>query len=230
MNVFQSLLSSSAANLYTVNDGASRIMIECGAPLRRIRPLVGWCMADIVGCLVTHFHADHSRGAKEVLAAGIDLYCSVETAEALSLGGHRLHIVRPREPFDVGTWRVVAFPTHHDCPGSLGFLLASGWIKLLFACDTFYVHEQFQGLTHVCLEANYSERTLAPDLDPAVKKRLFKSHFSLENVIKFLMATDLSRVVEIHLLHLSDGNSDEAYFLDEVRKATGEQVFVAGKG
>ena len=204
-------------------------MIECGAPLKRIRPLVGWCMADIVGCLLSHQHLDHARGSKVVLAAGIDLFCSIETAEALSLGGHRLHIVRPNEPFDVGTWRVVAFPTHHDCAGALGFLLASGGIKLLFACDTMYVHEQFQGLTHIAIECNYSERTLSPDLDPAVKKRLFKSHFSLENVIKFLRATELQSVVEIHLLHLSDHNSDEAYFLDEVRKATGKQVFVAGK-
>lgn len=77
------------------------------------------------------------------------------------------------------------------------------------------------------VECNWSKSTLDPDLDPSVKKRLLRSHFSLENVKKFLAANDLSRVREIHLLHLSDGNSDAAMFKAEIEQLTGKPVYVA---
>ena len=60
-----------------------------------------------------------------------------------------------------------------------------------------------------------------------LKSRILKSHFSLENVKRFLQANDLSKVQEIWLLHLSDGNSDEKRFKREVQELTGRMVFVA---
>ena len=51
----------------------------------------------------------------------------------------------------------------------------------------------------------------------------------MANVKEFLRANDLSKVEEIHLLHLSDGNSDEARFKREIQELTGRVVMVAGK-
>jgi phosphoribosyl 1,2-cyclic phosphodiesterase len=64
------------------------------------------------------------------------------------------------------------------------------------------------------------------DLPAAHKKRVMRSHFSLDNVKEFLRANDLSKVKEIHLLHLSDGNSDEARFKREIQELTGKPVFI----
>ncbi|RUR99291.1 hypothetical protein EFW58_01556 [Bacillus velezensis] len=61
---------------------------------------------------------------------------------------------------------------------------------------------------------------------PAMKKRLLQSHFSLENVKKFLMANDLSKVQEIWLLHLSESNSDEKIFKEDIMKLTGKVVYI----
>ena len=63
-------------------------------------------------------------------------------------------------------------------------------------------------------------------MPPALKKRILKSHFSLENVKEFLKANDLSRVQEIWLLHLSDGNSDAERFKREIQELTGKMVFI----
>jgi hypothetical protein len=60
-----------------------------------------------------------------------------------------------------------------------------------------------------------------------IKKIPIKSHFSLENVKRFLQANDLSRVQEIWLLHLSDGNSDETRFKREIQELTGKPVIIA---
>jgi phosphoribosyl 1,2-cyclic phosphodiesterase len=62
---------------------------------------------------------------------------------------------------------------------------------------------------------------------PAMRPRLLRSHFSLENVLEFLRANDLSKVEEIWLLHLSQSNSSEELFKKEVQAATGKPVFIA---
>jgi phosphoribosyl 1,2-cyclic phosphodiesterase len=60
-----------------------------------------------------------------------------------------------------------------------------------------------------------------------MKRRLLKTHLSIDNAKDFLRANDLSRVQEIHLIHLSDGNSDEARFKREIQALTGKPVYVA---
>ncbi|MDT3426106.1 phosphoribosyl 1,2-cyclic phosphodiesterase [Paenibacillus forsythiae] len=82
------------------------------------------------------------------------------------------------------------------------------------------------------IECNYSQeivnrRVLAGELHPAQKKRLLRSHFSLEHVKDFLKANDTRGVEEIWLLHLSDGNSDAALFKREIQELTGAVVRVA---
>jgi hypothetical protein len=51
---------------------------------------------------------------------------------------------------------------------------------------------------------------------------------NLQTVKGFLQANDLSRVQEIHLLHLSAANSDGVLFKREIQKTTGKPVTIAG--
>ena len=82
-------------------------------------------------------------------------------------------------------------------------------------------------MSHILLETNFSKDTIAPDLDPEVKRRLYRNHMSLETAKDFLRANDLCQVKEIHLLHLSSGNSDAALFRAEIEKLTGKPTYVA---
>lgn len=175
---------------------------------------------------------DHSKAVKEIMRAGIDCYMSRGTAEALGLSGHRVHIIKARQQFRIGTWTILPFETQHDV-FNLGFLLAnSAGEKLLYATDTFYLRYRFQCLTHIMIETNYSLDILKANIEaglvePALKNRILKSHFSLENVKKFLQANDLSKVQEIWLLHLSEQNSCEKRFKEEVQKITGKPTYIA---
>lgn len=226
---FESFYSSSAGNLYRVSDGKTSLLIECGVPISKIRQALKHRLSDVAGCLLSHSHEDHSRAAKDLMEHATELHCSMETAQALSLSSHRLHIINPGEQFNVGTWTVVPFETEHDCPGSLGFLVAGPGGKLLFATDTFFIRTRFAGLTHIAIECNWSKETLDPNIDSAVKRRLMRSHMSLETCEAFLEVQDLQKVREIWLLHCSDSNSDAEYFRDEVMKLTGKPVHVAAK-
>jgi phosphoribosyl 1,2-cyclic phosphodiesterase len=163
------------------------------------------------------------------MKSGINCYSSTGTFEALGINSHRAKAVKSKELFTVGTLQILPFDTQHDCADPLGFLIYSTLTgeKLLFATDTYYVKYRFSGLTHLMIECNWSEKTLDPDC--AYLPRLRKSHFSLENVIEFLNANDLSRVEEIHLLHLSENNSDADFFKEEIQKLTGKIVYIAGE-
>ena len=221
--------SSSAANLYTVKGNASSLMIEAGLRGAAIRAALNYQMSSIRAALISHSHLDHSRGCKDIMKAGIDCYMTAETANKLKLSGHRLQIVEPLKQFAIDEWTILPFPTQHDCPGSVGFLVECAGHKLVFITDSFYCRYKFKGLNIIAIECNWSKETLDPGLNPERKKRLYKSHFNLERVLQFLSANDLSKVREIHLLHLSDGNSDEALFKREVQKATGLPVYVSPK-
>jgi phosphoribosyl 1,2-cyclic phosphodiesterase len=226
------LASGSSGNCYYVSDGDSPVLIECGLPWKQIQQGINFRTSELAGCLVSHEHQDHCKAVKEVIKAGIDCYISQGAAEALGLSGHRLHIIKALQQFQLGGWAVLPFDTQHDSREPLGFLLANqDEDKLLYATDTYYLKYKFRGLTHILVECNYAldilQKNVATGLVPAaVKYRVLRSHFSLENVKDFLRANDLSKVREIHLLHLSDNNSDAERFKREIQEISGKPVYV----
>ena len=229
------MASSSRGNCYQINDSITPILIECGIPWKQIRQKLNFQTSNIAGCLISHSHADHSKAWQDVAKAGIDIYASTGTIDALGMTGHRIKPIEPLKQFQIGTWAILPFPTEHDCDGSMGFLLANrAGEKLLFITDSFYCKYLFSDITHLMIECNHSYEILTQNVEAglmpqAQKNRLIQSHFSLENVKKFLQANDLSRVKQITLLHLSDGNSNAEQFRREIMQLTGKPVTVAGE-
>ena len=227
------LASGSRGNCYHITDGSTPLLLECGIPFREIQKGLQFRVSGVAGCLVSHEHKDHSKAVQDVMKAGVDCYMSRGTAETLGVSGHRLHIIKARQQFSIGTWTILPFETQHDAAEPVGFLLANqDGEKLLYATDTYFIRYRFRGLTHIAVECNYSMDILKRNVDAGtipkeLKTRILKSHFSLENVKRFLQANDLSKVQEIWLLHLSAGNSDEKRFKREIQELTGKMVFVA---
>lgn len=229
----KTLASGSKGNAYLIDDGVSQLLIECGIKYKDIQVALNFDTKRVVGCLLSHEHKDHSKGLKDVLRAGIDVFMSKGTAEAEGIKHHRINIVENKKQFKVGTFTILPFDVEHDVNEPFGFLIANEQgDKLLFATDTYYIKYKFTGLTHLMIECNYSQTILDDNINTGVvpqvmKRRLMQSHFSLENVIEFLKANDLSKVDEIHLLHLSDTNSNELEFKNKIQEVTGKRVVIA---
>ena len=227
------LASGSKGNCYLIDDSHTKILLECGVSWKQVQIETNFNTKDIQACLISHSHSDHSKAINEVAKAGINIYMSQEEKEMLGVTHHRIKHVEKLKRFQVGTWIILPFGTEHDTDNPLGFLLANkAGEKLLFITDSFYCRYKFLGITHIMLEANYStdilnENIASGRVHKGMKKRLLRSHFSLENVKEFLKANDLYKVQEIHLLHLSDSNSDEARFKKEIQELTGKVVYVA---
>jgi len=227
-----SLASGSSGNCYHITDGSTPLLLECGIPFREIQKGVGFRTSEIAACLISHEHKDHCKSIKDVVKAGIDCYMSSGTADAINLQHHRIKRVKAKERIKIGTWDILPFDVQHDVSEPYGFLLMNkNGKKVLFATDTYYIRYKFTGLTHIMVECNYSMKILNENIASGrvpklMKKRLMRSHFSLENVKDFLKANDLSKVEEIWLLHLSDNNSDEDLFKREIQALTGKLVIV----
>ena len=218
--------SGSSGNLYRVDD----LLIEAGVSVKQIKKALNYRLSEITGCLITHSHGDHACATKDIMKAGIDCYCSQDTAKELGLSGHRLHILEAGKQIKIRGWVIKPFDLVHDVP-CLGFLVASGREKLLYANDTSYIPYRFRGLTVIMLGVNYDAEILVDNitcgyLNLEAGKRILKNHMSLDTAKGFFVANDISKVEEIYLLHLSDGNSNAEKFKREIQEITGRPVYI----
>jgi len=175
-------------------------------------------------------YADHSKGAKDLIKFGIDIYCPKQTATVLNLNGHRLHIIEPLKQFKINEWTIKPIPLIHDVE-NMGFLIAKGSEKLLYACDTSFIPNRFRGLSFIMLGVNHDTKILANNiargyLHPEAGKRILRHHMSLNTAKGFFKANDMGKVEEIHLIHLSETNSHAEKFKKEIQQLIGKPVYV----
>lgn len=233
MMKFIPIASSSEGNAYIVDDGETKLLLECGINFKKIQVAMNFQTSQIAGCLVSHEHNDHAKAIRDVLKKGIDVYTSAGTSMALNLKHHRIKTIKAKKQFKVGTFKILPFDVEHDASEPLGFLIeGKNGKRLLFATDTYFIRYRFNRLNIIAVECNYSEKILEQNVIDGIvpieqKRRLIRSHFSLENYIEFLKANDLTNVEGIWLLHMSSRNSDAELFKKEVRKITGKPVYIA---
>lgn len=223
--IFTPLASSSAGNAYLVEDGETRLLLECGLTYKKLQKALGFSVSGLSACLVTHEHKDHSKCHKDLLKSGIPVYASPGTADALDCREiHTLpHSERGYTAFSIGTFDVLPFATFHDAAEPVGFLIRSrtDGDKLMFATDTVNLGYRFPGLTVLALECNYAEELIARNrkLPEKVRRRIVNCHMEVHRACDYLGGLDLSGVRMIYLLHLSDSSADEGLFVDLVERA-----------
>lgn len=133
---------------------------------------------------------------------------------------------------------ILPFKTIHDSAEPLGFLLQSGppdveGVKVLYAIDTQYIPNRFKGLTHIAIEVNYDllilkENIKRGSVDLDLAKNIIQGHMSLETAKEFFRVNDMSKVQEIHLLHLSNQNSNAGLFREEIMRISGRPTYIGG--
>lgn len=222
--------SSSAGNGYLLKDGDSHLMLEAGINPKKIK--VDW--SKVEGVLMTHEHKDHSKYIQQIIGrTAIKVYCTQGTANFIDIPIHRMTVIKAKQGFKIQNWHILPFDVQHDAAEPVGFLIQTPSAKkVLFATDTYYIKYKFKGITHAMVECNYSFETVeklfeSGEIDKKRKNRLLTSHFELSNVIQFFQANDWSELEEVHLLHLSDSNSNEDEFKQKITEVTGVPVYIA---
>lgn len=231
--------SSSSGNSYVIQSATEALILEAGIGFQEVQRALGWNITKAAGCLITHEHNDHAGYMHEFLNARIQVFTSDGTISHIQRAGKDvtyLHSVKAGHSFTAGRFQVIPFETKHDSDEPLGFYIYHPEMgTLLFATDTYYLPHTFAGLNNIMIECNYSREILEANIEAnrlpkIVRNRIIKSHMSLENCIRTLQANDLTRVNNIILIHLSEGNSDQQDFQRHVQQATGKTVHIAQPG
>lgn len=225
--------TGSQGNAYLLETENEALLIECGVRFDLIKRSIDFNLSKLVGCILTHEHGDHAKSVKEVMSNGVDLYASLGTLEALKISNYHRAFALPSKTIKIGNFKVKSFEVPHDAAEPQGFLISHPECgKVLFLTDAMYCPFLFYGLNNIIIEANFSREIMTRKLSEMefLKNRILQSHMSIETCIKTLQANDLSAVNNIVLIHLSDSNSNEINFKQQVVDATLKNVNVASNG
>lgn len=229
--------SSSSGNCYLIEVNNEKLILDAGVNFKIVQKELNFNFNGIEGVLITHEHMDHLKYATNFALYGIDIYASAGTFQKQNLVGHRFKVIKALKQFEVGNFVILPFDTQHDAAEPLGFLIQHKITgeKLLYATDTYYIKYKFNKLNYLLLECNYNKEIAKENAENGVINktrytRLLESHFSLDNVIKFLKSNDLSYVKNIILCHLSDTNSNQDIMQSKVYEETNINTTIARPG
>lgn len=223
----KTIASGSKGNAHIIESENNTLLLDAGVTFREIQQAVGFNIAKIDACFVTHRHGDHSNAAPILIKRGIRVYAPKDTADKFK----GVIALKAKQSLTIGDFKVTPFEVPHDVP-CFGYLIKAGDEKLLYIVDAGYVPYTFKNITHLMLEANHSreiitERANRGKLPQKLAERILKTHLSIEAAMEFIKKNDMSRIKEIRLLHLSDDNSNAVYFKRQVQEETGKIVYIA---
>lgn len=228
--------SSSSGNCYILDGQTEALIIECGCPMHEIKETLNWQIGKIAGAIVSHCHSDHSGYIREVLRSGICVLALQDVFDVKGVSQNPFAVaIVPNKGYKVGGFLIQPFPVHHDVP-CVGYIIQHAEMgKLLFVTDTAAMGYKINGLNHIMIEANYADDIVDYNIEhgsisAAMRSRLFGSHLELETAKRVLRRQNLSDVINIILIHLSNGNSNEKRFIGEIAALTGKPTYAAKKG
>lgn len=232
---FASLGSGSEGNGLVVEVGPTRILIDCGFPVRETvlrLGRVGLAPEDLTAIVVTHEHNDHAGGVA-ALAARFDIPVWL-TFGTMTVIGERLVDVRRVYGFDahdvfaIDALELRPFPVPHDARDPAQFVVTDGQSRLGVLTDigmpTPFVAASLSGCHALVLECNHDETMLENGDYPTTLKRRIASrygHLCNEAAAALLRAIDTSRLRHLVAAHLSQQNNTAALARSALAAALG---------
>lgn len=217
---FASLGSGSRGNATVVEAGQTRLLVDCGYPLRELErrlDALGLCAEALTAIVVTHEHADHVRGVGPLARRHrVPVWSSAGTARAAALG--ELPAVRifssHAGAFVIGEVEIAPYAVPHDAREPCQFVFAAQGRRLGVLTDagrvTPHIVASLSGVDALLLECNHDPEMLAhgpypPPLRARVGGPL--GHLSNTQAARLLERLDHGRLSHLVAGHLSEKNN-----------------------
>lgn len=219
------IATGSTGNCYTLtSDSGETLILDCGIPIKEIKKGLDWNIRNVVGCIVSHAHSDHSKSVKDFEAMGIPVFTPYISLKPMRMG-KEFKI----QAFDLttvdGRW------THTNADGSecpcYGFLITHPDMgRMIYATDTELIKWRFKNVNHILLGVNYDPELLSGD--DAKKNHVVRGHMSIDTACEFVKANYSDGLQNVIMCHLSSENSDKDSFIEKMKKVSyGVNVDVA---
>mgnify|MGYP004518790131 CR=1 FL=1 len=219
------IATGSTGNCYTLtSDSGETLILDCGIPIKEIKKGLDWNIRNVVGCIVSHAHSDHSKSVKDFEAMGIPVFTPYISLKPMRMG-KEFKI----QAFDLttvdGRW------THTNADGSecpcYGFLITHPEMgRMIYATDTELIKWRFKNVNHILLGVNYDQELLSGD--DAKKNHVVRGHMSIDTACEFVKANASPDLQNVVMCHLSKENADSDSFIEKMEKvACGANVDVA---
>jgi phosphoribosyl 1,2-cyclic phosphodiesterase len=235
-----SLASGSAGNAYLVGARDTRVLVDCGLPLRVLEErlaAVGARPEALAGVLVTHEHGDHVAGVPALVRRyGVPLYATAGTLRAVGPrlpAGAARHVVVADQPFAVGELSVEPFAVPHDAAEPVAYRLSTPRARTCILTDLGHVppavQARLQDVDLLVLEFNHdAEQLTQGPYHAALKRRIAGplGHLSNAAAAECLAAVLSGAQRAVWLAHLSEVNNTQRRAGEAARAA----ARAAGRG
>jgi len=117
MMQFTPIASGSSGNAYILTADGHKVLLELGAPWKKILFNLGFMTSNVDFAYGSHLHQDHlaKNTVRDALKSGIELYVNEDSANFLGIKEHhRVHILHSGETQTSGSWAILPFACQHD--------------------------------------------------------------------------------------------------------------------
>lgn len=227
--LLKTIATGSGGNCHAlIADTGEILLLDLGENEKKIKKGIGWKISDVVGAIVTHKHADHSKSVKDFERMGIPVFKPYENTETFvkKYSGFKI------QAFDLttidGKW------THTDADGTdcpiYGFMIVHKEMgRMLYITDCKVIKWKFKSINHILLGVNYDKDMIYPD-NEGKKNHIFGGHMEIETACEFVKANNSNSLHNVIMCHLSADNADSDKFIERMKEVCPTaNVYVAGR-
>lgn len=218
---FACLGSGSKGNAWLVEQGSTRVLLDCGFGVREMATRLGRLgiqADDVDAILITHEHSDHARGAARFSAKyGCDVLLTAGCGVVLDAMGdlpERVREIDGHEAFSVGNLEFHPFPVPHDAREPVQYVASDGARRWGLLTDAGHVTNHMVAMLQTCdaiaLECNHDVDMLKRGgYPPSLKARILGRYGHLDNhaAAALLGRLNLDRLQHVVAAHLSEENN-----------------------
>lgn len=218
---FKVLGSGSSGNCYLLEHNGDVLILDCGIPVKDIKIGLNFNISNVVGCAITHSHADHNKSVEDLKKMGIR---TVEFYQIEDWSDDKY------KHFCVGFGNFVIkpFPLPHNGTLNYGFLITDRERKekALYLTDFEYCKYNFKslGVNHIFIECNYQQDLVARDL-PNYEHKI-RGHCSLDTCKGFIQANVTNNLKTVVLLHMGTETTVPEECVTAIKKVVKSNVYV----
>jgi phosphoribosyl 1,2-cyclic phosphodiesterase len=220
---FTSLGSGSSGNALVVENGSTRVMMDCGFSIAETKARlerVGLVPSDLAAICVTHEHDDHLGGvAAFAKRHAIPVYLTRGTAQWLpeEFPAVLVRYIDSHTPFAIDGLSISPFPVPHDAREPVQYTFSDGarrvGVVTDLGCITQHVVDKLSGCEALVIECNHDLDMLMGGPYPlSLKQRVAGRFGHLDNTgaRRLVECLDRSRLRHLIAAHLSQQNNTPA--------------------